>query len=85
MEQEAGGVRLTISDNGIGISPEQQPKVFDMFHRATEISTGSGLGLFIVKEVVDKLNGQISLQSVFGKGSTFSISIPNAPNGVESN
>ena len=85
MEQEAGGVRLTISDNGIGISPEQQPKVFDMFHRATEISTGSGLGLFIIKEVVDKLNGQISLQSVFGKGSTFSISIPNAPNGVESN
>jgi signal transduction histidine kinase len=79
MERDADEVRLTVSDNGIGIAEDQQPRVFEMFHRATEISTGSGLGLFIVKEVIDRLNGRISLQSVYGKGSAFSVSLPYQP------
>ena len=48
-----------------------------MFFRATEKSTGSGLGLYIAKETLEKLNGKISVHSVFGEGSTFQITIPN--------
>jgi signal transduction histidine kinase len=47
-----------------------------MFYRATDTSTGSGLGLYIAKEAVDKLNGQISFESEFGKGSLFTITLP---------
>ena len=67
---------LVIQDNGIGISEEHQPRVFDMFYRATPQQSGSGLGLFLVKEAVDQLDGKIALQSNYGKGSTFIISLP---------
>lgn len=70
-------VKISVRDNGIGISPENQQKVFDMFYRATNISDGSGLGLYIVKEVLQKLNGQINLSSELGKGCTFELEIPN--------
>ncbi len=73
-------VCITVSDNGIGIPDEQQTKVFDMFFRATDQGSGSGLGLFIVKEIVDQLNGQISLHSTFGSGSKFSFCIPQEEN-----
>jgi len=68
--------RLTIADNGSGILADKQEKVFDMFFRATDRSGGSGLGLFIVKETVDKLNGRIALKSEYGKGSEFIITLP---------
>lgn len=67
---------LEVSDNGIGISEEDQAKIFDMFYRATTRSTGTGLGLYILKNAVEKLNGNINLRSVAGKGSRFQISIP---------
>jgi signal transduction histidine kinase len=57
-----------------------QERIFEMFVRATERSTGSGLGLYIVKEVVDKLNGRISIKSEFGQGSIFQIELPNQSN-----
>jgi signal transduction histidine kinase len=69
---------LTVNDNGIGIDIEHQPRIFDMFYRASERSKGSGLGLFIVKETVDKLQGSIILQSQPGEGSTFTIVLPAA-------
>lgn len=68
--------QAVLADNGIGIKEEFQARIFDMFYRATEKSKGSGLGLYIVKETLDKLNGSISFQSTFGKGTTFTVSIP---------
>src|SRR5690349_23419297 len=62
---------IEIEDNGIGIPQELQQRVFDMFYRATESSEGSGLGLFIVKETIEKLGGTIELSSVPGAGTTF--------------
>ncbi|MEL7001959.1 MAG: HAMP domain-containing sensor histidine kinase [Bacteroidota bacterium] len=69
-------VVLNISDNGIGIDPTYSVKVFDMFYRATEKSQGSGLGLYIAKETVNNLGGEISLDSTLGKGTKFSVSLP---------
>ena len=68
---------IIIRDNGIGISKENHQKIFDMFYRISDNSVGSGLGLYIVKEVVDKLNGQIAIESELGSGTTFNIVLPN--------
>jgi signal transduction histidine kinase len=68
---------IIVEDNGIGISAASQEKVFDMFYRATTLSSGSGLGMYIVKETLDKLNGKIKMQSELGKGTTFTVEIPN--------
>jgi PAS domain S-box-containing protein len=65
------------SDNGIGIAKENTPKLFSMFYRASTASKGSGLGLYIVKEVVQKLNGTITLESEPGKGTKFTVVLPN--------
>ncbi len=67
---------LTVEDNGHGIEKEHQHRVFDMFYRASNILGGSGLGLFIVKESVEKLSGSIELESKLGKGTIFKIEIP---------
>jgi signal transduction histidine kinase len=64
-------------DNGIGIGQDYINKIFDMFFRATDKSEGAGLGLYIVKETVEKLHGQISVQSTQNEGTSFWIKIPN--------
>ena len=71
---------ITIADNGIGIEKPHQKKVFEMFYRATDSNVGSGLGLYIVKESVERLNGQIILNSEKGQGTKFNISLPNLRN-----
>ena len=68
---------LKIEDNGEGIEEAFKSKVFDMFYRATESSEGSGLGLYIVKNVLEKLNGTIEFDSTKGVGTTFIVNIPN--------
>ncbi|HEX6892436.1 MAG TPA: PAS domain-containing sensor histidine kinase [Chryseolinea sp.] len=68
---------LSIEDNGIGIEPEFQDKIFDLFFRATDQSQGTGLGLFIVKDTIERLKGMIKVKSRHGKGTTFFIRIPN--------
>lgn len=68
---------ITISDNGIGISEEYMDKIFDMFFKTDEKSKGSGLGLYITKEAIDKLNGSIEVWSEKGIGSAFTIKLPN--------
>ncbi len=68
---------IQIKDNGIGIAQEYKARVYDMFFRATEKSSGSGLGLYIVKSMIDKLNGQISFESTINVGTTFLLTIPN--------
>jgi signal transduction histidine kinase len=70
-------VKISVYDNGIGISSENKLKVFDMFFRGTSISDGSGLGLYIVKEVLQKLNGKIEIETELGRGCAFTIEIPN--------
>ena len=69
---------IRVEDNGIGISKEIQPKIFDMFFRGHEISKGSGLGLYILKNAVEKLNGKIDLESQPGVGTNFTIELPYA-------
>jgi signal transduction histidine kinase len=76
-EVENQHVTLWIKDNGQGIAPEQQQKIFNMFYRASEDSSGSGLGLYIVREIVTRLNGTIQLKSTLGQGSTFTLRLPN--------
>ena len=69
-------VCIRVRDNGIGIPKEYQTKIFDMFFRATELSEGSGLGLYIVKETLDRLKGSVSCESEEFKGSMFAVKIP---------
>lgn len=68
---------ITITDNGIGIQPEIMPKVYNMFYRGVEESQGAGLGLYIVKEVVSKLNGTVAINSKPGEGTTVTLVLPN--------
>ena len=70
-------LEMRFSDNGIGIRPEYRDRVFEMFYRATERSEGAGLGLYIVRETVEKLRGNISLDSEPGAGTTFTVVLPN--------
>ena len=67
---------FTITDNGIGIPKDEHEKVFQMFYRVASDRIGTGLGLFIVQEITNKLQGKIKLESTVGKGTTFEISIP---------
>ena len=69
---------VSVSDNGIGIPKEVQHRVFDMFYRGTNQSGGSGLGLYIVRIAVEKLAGQLSLESTEGEGTTFTAKFPNS-------
>ncbi len=71
------GVLILVEDNGIGIPGGMQDRVFDMFFRASEQSSGSGLGLYIVEEIVNKLGGTISMTSQVGKGSAFTVCLPS--------
>jgi PAS domain S-box-containing protein len=68
---------IEVADNGRGIQKEHQAKIFDMFYRASDDSRGSGLGLYIVKEAVKKLNGEIRIKSAWGEGTTFSLKFFN--------
>ncbi len=71
-------IKVLVSDNGQGIEPKYQDRLFEMFYRATDASQGTGLGLFLVKKVVDSLRGTIQLQSDFKVGTRVEIAIPLA-------
>ncbi|MEX2231649.1 MAG: MASE1 domain-containing protein [Cyclobacteriaceae bacterium] len=70
------GAEVCIEDNGKGIAKEHLKNVCRMFYRATDDGAGSGLGLYIVKEAVDKLNGTIKIDSEEGKGTIVQLLIP---------
>nr|WP_176956001.1 ATP-binding protein [Catalinimonas alkaloidigena] len=74
---EAEKAVLCVRDNGIGIHPEHLDKVFRMFYRATDHKPGSGLGLYIVKETVEKLGGTVQIKSQPNVGTEFVITLPN--------
>ena len=73
--EEAASVKVT--DNGIGIPEDIQDRVFDMFFRADSTRSGSGLGLYIVKETLTKMNGEIKVDSRQGEGTTFHLILKN--------
>lgn len=68
---------IIISDNGVGIPSDIQEKVFQMFFRGNENYSGSGLGLYISKQAIEKIKGEVLLKSQEGKGSIFTLTIPS--------
>ena len=72
----AGAVVLEVADNGLGLTPAQQAQVFDMFQRLHDHVEGSGVGLYLVKKVVENAEGSISVRSQLGEGSTFTVVLP---------
>lgn len=79
-KQTDGGIVISVSDTGVGIAPEDQPKVFEKFMQVGDTLTdkpkGTGLGLTICKEIVEHHRGRIWVESEIGKGSTFSFALP---------
>lgn len=77
-EANEGRVRVYVQDNGIGISPDHQEKIFELFQRLHDQSTypGTGVGLAIVRKAMERMGGSVGLQSVPGKGSRFWIELP---------
>lgn len=73
---------LKVSDNGQGIPPQMVDKVFDMFFRATDSVQGSGLGLYILKESVHKLEGKVEVSSVLGEGTIFTVVLPKISDAI---
>lgn len=72
------GVKVEVSDNGIGIDEEQLPHIFDANFKSVMTDNGSnGLGLFIVKKAVEKMNGAIDVESAVGEGTTFTLQLPD--------
>jgi signal transduction histidine kinase len=67
---------ISVEDNGLGILAEQQEKIFEMFYRGSERSKGNGLGLYLVRKAVQKLHGNIAVESEEGKYTCFTISLP---------
>jgi two-component system phosphate regulon sensor histidine kinase PhoR len=87
--REDGAVTVSVSDTGVGIAPEDLPRIFERFYKVDRAraqaaagpsgSGGTGLGLAVVKHTVEAHGGTVSVESEMGRGSTFSFSIPAAP------
>jgi len=72
-----GKANVTVADNGVGIKEDKINEVFNMFYRAKNDNTGTGLGLFLVKEAVEKVQGKIDLKSEFGVGTEITLILSN--------
>ena len=79
MKETNAEVQVTISDQGLGIPAESLPHLFERFYRAKNVTIaeipGSGIGLYIVKSIVDELGGNIRVESELNQGTTFIISL----------
>ncbi len=69
--------QIQVRDNGQGIDPMHHDKIFTMFYRASEQGTGSGLGLYLVKDTVEQMGGTITVSSAVGQGTCFTLDIPH--------
>jgi len=74
--QENAFVRIEVEDNGIGIAPDYQARIFEMFFRANDRVDGTGLGLYILKRAVERLQGEVKFKSVLHVGSIFTVTLP---------
>ena len=81
LAQHAADFEIAVSDNGCGIAPEHLPRVFDRFYRAesSRSADGAGLGLALVKSIVDLHGGSARIQSEVGRGTTVTLIFPNKP------
>ncbi|PIB35517.1 hypothetical protein BFP72_09000 [Reichenbachiella sp. 5M10] len=79
LQKTIRGVVMIVTDNGPGIDKKYHKDIFKMFYRATTRSEGSGLGLYMVAEIIAKLGGELQIDSVLGKGSTFTVELPDLP------
>jgi signal transduction histidine kinase len=73
---DATSLQISVSDTGIGIPPENLEKIFDAFYTTKPAGEGSGLGLYIVKQIIEKHQGCISVKSELGKGTTVFVKFP---------
>lgn len=82
---DAGHSRLRVRDEGVGIAPEAQRRVFERFERerAAKAESGYGLGLYIVRQLVEAHGGVIHVESVPGRGATFTVDLPRVPRSVD--
>jgi ligand-binding sensor domain-containing protein/signal transduction histidine kinase len=79
IKQKGDHAVITVTDSGVGIRKEYKEHIYNMFYRGSELSTGNGLGLYLVKCVLKKLGGSISLQTEEGKFTSFTIFLPAKP------
>lgn len=88
LQRENKGARVLVKDEGPGLSPEEQTRIWDRFHRAQGVEvlstsqssmTGLGLGLYISKTIIEQHHGRVGVESSPGQGSTFWFSLPLAP------
>jgi len=81
-EPSKAAVRFEVSDQGVGIRKEHLPRLFEKFYRADDPAvrraSGTGLGLYIVRNLVPMLGGQVHVRSDYGKGSVFIVTVPRA-------
>jgi PAS domain S-box-containing protein len=81
IEPREGGIRIAVRDEGIGIAPLEQRRIFGKFYRVDPDLTrgvgGTGLGLYISRELVRRMEGRLSVSSEQGKGSTFAVDLPS--------
>ena len=82
LEEADGRVRLSVADEGLGIAPGDQGAIFEKFYRVdpslTHSPGGTGLGLYICRELVERMGGRIDVRSELGAGSTFVVELPVA-------
>ena len=74
-DRKGDNVRITVTDNGSGIKEADRPFIFERFYRVS--GNGLGLGLTIVKELVEAHGGKVTVSSEYGKGSQFIVMIPS--------
>ena len=83
VDDEDGHVRLAVTDRGVGIAPTEQQAIFEKFYRVdphlTQTPGGTGLGLYICRELAGRMDGKIAVESEPGRGSTFVLELPRAP------
>jgi two-component system sensor histidine kinase SenX3 len=83
LSRAPGGVALSVRDRGPGISVDDQQRIFERFYRANAARVrnvrGSGIGLSLVKHIVEAHGGRVELASAPGKGATFTVFVPSAP------
>ena len=75
-QKPAGYIHYYVEDNGIGIPPQQKKRIFDLFHQNDPQKSGIGLGLNIVKQIMEKHDGKIEFESKANQGATFKITLP---------
>jgi signal transduction histidine kinase len=82
--QADGMIRFWVRDGGPGISPEQQVRLFQPFEQVNKIrAKGHGLGLSIVRRIIEKLGGKVGVESAVGQGSTFWFTLPQVESRLE--